>query len=452
MRIAIIGGGLSGATAAIYLIKKIKHPVEIVLFEKSKDKIARGVAYSSELPYQLLNVPAKAMSLFIDEPQHFLNWLISKGLNHSEGDFVSRKTYGDYVKEVFTQTINTNKHHVFSVVYDEVTNIITQENKLHLQTNNETISNFDKVIICTGNFPPCDVPGVSPNIVNNSNYISDPWSGDYIKTVSSTDTVFIAGTGLTMVDQVMSLIENKKYEGKIIALSRRGFLPLPHGDAPKYELSFLPNFKTITMYDLYYWFKNEVKNAEAQGANFRSVFDAIRPHLPSIWMDISTKEKAFFLRHLRPFWEIHRHRIPKESFSCLQKLINEGRLEILAGRIKQISLSKENTLLVEYTPKGASSNKKINTQWMVSCVGPQSDHKKINSPLYQNLFNANKAITDDLGLGIKISKELHLLDSSELPNKHIFVIGPPAKGTFWESTSLNEIRIQTHKLVEHLNS
>jgi uncharacterized NAD(P)/FAD-binding protein YdhS len=451
MKVAIIGGGLSGTTAAIYLIKKTNYPVEIVLFEKAKEKLCRGVAYSSELSYQLLNVPVKGMSLFIDEPQHFLNWLTNKGLNHSERDFVSRKLYGDYIKEVFTQTINTNERGGFNVVHDEVTNIKPQENKLCIQTNSETISDFDKVIICTGNFPPCDVPGISPEIINNANYISDPWSGDYIKNVSATDTVFIAGTGLTMVDQVMSLVENENYKGKIIALSRRGFLPLPHGDAPKYELSVLPNFKTITMYDLYYWFKDEINQAEAQGANFISVFDAIRTHLPTIWMDISSKEKACFLRHLRPFWEIHRHRIPKESRSFLQNLITEGRLEVLAGRIKHISLSKKDDLIIEYTPKGAASNKIINTQWVVSCVGPQSDHKKINSPLYQNLFDCNMAITDNLGLGIKISKELNLLDSEEIPNKHIFVVGPPAKGTFWESTSLNEIRIQTHKLVEHLS-
>jgi uncharacterized NAD(P)/FAD-binding protein YdhS len=445
-KISIIGGGLSGITAALHLIKQRKNSLEITLFEKKSEKLCRGVAYSSQLPYQLLNVPVKSMSLFSDEPNHFLEWLNSKNISATADDFVSRKTYGDYVEEVFNSTLKQLNNHAITIVSEEVSEINFNE----LTTTSGKHFSFDKVIICSGNFPPYDVAGVTQNVLNNSSYIRNPWSGEYIEKVGVNDTVFIAGTGLTMVDQVMSLEENSNYKGKIITLSRRGFLPLPHDKAPKYQLSYLPNFSELSMYDAYYWFKNEIKKAEQQGANFRSVFDAIRPHIPDIWMSLSSKDKAIFLRHIRPFWEVHRHRIPKPSYDYLQSLIKSGRLVLMAGRIRYIEV-ENNDFIIHHTPKGKVLTEKINAQWIVNCIGPQSDHKKINSPLYQNLLKTGKAVTDDLGLGIKISKKLNLISADGTIHQNIFVIGPPTKGTFWESTALNEIRIQVNQLVNQFN-
>src|SRR5690348_8575738 len=105
MKIAVIGGGLSGSLVTMYLIKMAGEPLTIYLFEKNKAQLNRGVAYSSQLPYQMLNVPVKDMSLFSDIPGHFMDWLSRHGYTYKPTDFAPRDFYGRYIAETFKNEI-----------------------------------------------------------------------------------------------------------------------------------------------------------------------------------------------------------------------------------------------------------------------------------------------------------------------------------------------------------
>ena len=70
--IAIIGGGASGTLAAIQCLRRAASPLRIVLFEPG-GRPGRGVAYSTERPEHLLNVPSGRMSAFADRPDDFLD-------------------------------------------------------------------------------------------------------------------------------------------------------------------------------------------------------------------------------------------------------------------------------------------------------------------------------------------------------------------------------------------
>ena len=79
MRIAIIGGGASGALTALHLARAL--PVgsaELIVIEPAEE-IGRGLAYSTDDPGHLLNVRAANMSAFADQPDHLFQWLRTKG-------------------------------------------------------------------------------------------------------------------------------------------------------------------------------------------------------------------------------------------------------------------------------------------------------------------------------------------------------------------------------------
>ena len=98
--VAIIGGGFTGATLAAQLLSKSEGSVSVILIEKNA-RLGHGVAYGTRCTEHLLNVRARNMSAYPDDPEHFFEWA---RLNHdpavSPDDYLPRSVYGQYVESV----------------------------------------------------------------------------------------------------------------------------------------------------------------------------------------------------------------------------------------------------------------------------------------------------------------------------------------------------------------
>jgi uncharacterized NAD(P)/FAD-binding protein YdhS len=62
------------------------------------------------------------------------------------------------------------------------------------------------------------------------------------------------------------------------------------------------------------------------------IVDAARPAIAGIWRNWSTQQKKQSLRHARPYWDAHRHRIPEDLATRVAALMQDGQLRIIAGR------------------------------------------------------------------------------------------------------------------------
>src|ERR1700734_2669136 len=69
LSVAIIGGGCSGALAALHLLRG-QRPVRIHLVEP-RAIAGLGLAYSTDCQQHLLNVPARCMSVLPSTPHDF---------------------------------------------------------------------------------------------------------------------------------------------------------------------------------------------------------------------------------------------------------------------------------------------------------------------------------------------------------------------------------------------
>ena len=106
MRIAIIGGGASGALMALHLARALPFGgAEITVIEPAEE-VGRGLAYSTDDPEHLLNVRVANMSAFADQPDHLSRWLQSRGPSVAHLTplcFISRSIYGAYIADMMIE-------------------------------------------------------------------------------------------------------------------------------------------------------------------------------------------------------------------------------------------------------------------------------------------------------------------------------------------------------------
>jgi uncharacterized NAD(P)/FAD-binding protein YdhS len=96
--------------------------------------------------------------------------------------------------------------------------------------------------------------------------------------------------------------------------------------------------------------------------------DAIRPHVRALWARLSPQDRSRFVRKVRPFWEVLRHRAPRDMIDRVDMLKSRGDLEIVAGSIRSCS-PIERGLAVEILHRGSQIEPR-RFDAVVRCIGP----------------------------------------------------------------------------------
>jgi uncharacterized NAD(P)/FAD-binding protein YdhS len=447
MRVAIIGGGLSGTAMALQLLRNGDASVHVTLIERSSRQFHRGVAYSALLSQQLLNVPAARMGLFPDAVEDFHLWSRSGPSPQAlPGDFLPRRQFGDYVQERFNEAVDARPDRVTVLRADVVAVHGPPDGTVRLEHSNGATTMADRVVLAMGNAPPAHVPGLDAQALHDPHYVPWPWKPNSLNGIAPNAHVILVGSGLTMVDLVLSLTD-QGHTGPVTVISRRGFLPRPHGSSPAWTFTRpLPDVAQCTALDLLRWVRSEVRTAAAAGLAWQSVVDAVRHHVQGWWQALPVRERQAFLRHVRPFWEIHRHRMPADVHQRLQGLRDAGRLVILAGRVIGSARTTAG-LVLEVLPRNGGPVRTLGPGHVINCTGPQSDGRRIDQPVLLDLLEQGRVVLDDLNMGLRCTPDGALIDAQGRVSDRLFAIGPMCKATLWECTAVPEIRDQAQRLV-----
>lgn len=439
--VAIVGGGFTGATLAAQLLRKSGGNISVVLIERGA-RPGRGVAYSTECEEHLLNVRAKNMSAYPDDPEHFLKWA---RLNHDPGaspdDYLPRRVYGQYVSSLLQHEIERHPGQ-FEHVQDEAVSIahVGETAEIGLRTG-WTLS-ADKVVIARGNFPPGDprLPGRTPHCLR---YVSNPWKASALGDVSHDKSVLLVGSGLTSVDVAITL-RGRGFRGTIHILSRRGLLPQAHKATAPWP-PFWTKQSPGTVRGLLRLIRTQVKAAEKAGSGWRAVIDSLRPFTQEIWRSLSFSERRRFLRHVRPYWDVHRHRVAPAIGAGLASQIQDGQIDIHAGRIKTYAEDNDG-VEVTYRDRESGQLERLCVARVINCTGPESDCRRADDPLLTNLMRQKLARPDALFLGLDVSPDGALIDAHGDTSDLLYAIGPVRKGSLWESIAVPELRVQVSEL------
>ncbi len=316
-KVAIIGFGASGIMTFHNLVRfhanNSKSLLEIYIFDKSP--INKGIAYSTKNVNHLLNVRAKGMSAVEEDSLHFVNWLKVNGYQYSNEDFVPRVIYGLYLEDIISQAQKIAKEKNITVVFK--------------QKNIETISIKNSYFLINEHLYHYCVSCVGAEMKSDNNF----WN-QKIERYLGDKEIHLQGCGLTAFDAVVSLA-NMGYSGTIYLHSRTNHMPQVHSNAKPLPKPIISNYENFSGRQIIHEFIKLCKKAFTNGEDWRSVFDSIRPITPQIWQKFSVKEKQSFVRHCLRYWNIHRHRCPKQQYEFIQDLINSKKVILTKEHCKQ---------------------------------------------------------------------------------------------------------------------
>ena len=439
-RIAIVGGGASGLLVAAELLRRAAGPLEVVVLEP-RSALGRGPAYATPCPLHLLNVPAGRLSARPDEAGHFLAWLRRHDPQASAASFVPRSLYGRYLEDVLAQA-RTESRGPARVEH-------LQEDVVALAASGDGFEVFlacgppfraERVVLALGNLPPDTLARLAPLGLDPARYVRDPWAPRALDFPDPGGAVVVLGTGLTAVDVALAL-RHRGHEGRVVAVSRRGLLPREHprpideAEAP----SAADAEEAPTVRGLLAEVRARAYGARARGGSGLAAVDALRSRSQALWQALSPADRTRFLRHVQPYWDVHRHRMPPDVAAAVRGMLEWGSLTLAAGRVQAVSEHAAG-VHVHFQPRGARSAIVLEARHVVDCTGP-APVSRTPHPLLRSLVAAGLVRPDAFGLGLDATSDGRVVSPAH-PRGELYAIGPLLKGALWETTAIEELRTQ----------
>lgn len=433
--IAIVGGGISGALTAYHLSRQ-NMKARIVVIDP-RPAIGLGLAYSTPSLRHLLNVPASKISALPDQPDHFLVWLrVNDDPDATPDTFAPRAVFGRYVQSIVNEATNIEQIH--ACVVD--CRLADSGAMLTLDDGQSIRANL--VVIATGNFDPAPLSGVTEEAERTGIYCHNAWRPEPYQRLAENAPVTLIGTGLTAIDVLLRLRE-LGHSGTITAVSRRGLFPNRHATYTPITGSAIPAGTLPTC--LHYL--RALRSAIRYGTEWRAAIDSLRAVSNDLWLALPPREQQRFRRHLQRRWEVVRHRMAPPIADIIEGEQVAGTLLIREGHLHRIEAVPAGAVVTIRTANGLES---FTTARVINCTGPNTNYRRVPSPLLKSLFEGGLATPGPLGIGFNTTLSGALIAVDGTASEVLFNLGPGRLGTLIESIAVPEIREQAANLAKLL--
>ncbi|RBC01419.1 pyridine nucleotide-disulfide oxidoreductase [Pseudomonas sp. MWU12-2115] len=456
--ILIIGGGLSGTMLAVQLLR-LPGQRQILIIEP-RAELGRGEAYSAVELGHTLNGNAARMSVDPDNPDDLTQWLTAHiaagGWPQSAEQnvpiselFPPRGLFGVYVQQRLAEARVVGAQHGSTVehICAEVVDVQTDADSVQLSLSNGQTLRGARAVLATGMFPAARTPQKQSSGLNAA--ALDPWDVAAMRQLDPQSTVLIIGSGLTMVDAVVSL-EQAGHRGPIEVFSRHGLLPHARRQPPAW-VDFLAEDQSIrTPRQLLRELRRHCREAIAQGIDWQAPLDTVRAHIGRLWSQATDVQRRQFVRHVRPWWESHHHRSPPLSAALVERLHNEGRLRIQAASFKGLEPVAGEGVSIRIRRRCEAETCVVQGAALINSSGIEYDWRRVARPLPQQLLARGLVRPGPLALGIAAAVDGAVLDAEGQAGSRLFAMGPPLRGMWWESTAVTDVALQAKALAARL--
>lgn len=437
MRIAIIGGGFAGVSMTLQALRR---DVDVVLIA-APPLLGRGVAYGAAHPAHLLNVPADRMGLDPAAPGDFADWLDLR--DDARTTYVPRLDYGRYLQHRLHEAVAGAGARLTVIPTTAMALSPAGVDQWRITMADGATLPADAVVLALG--APAALRHLAPP---HPGVVPDPWAPGAFDAIPADAAVLVVGTGLTMADVVIALDE-AGHVGPVTALSRRGLLPRVHPRGGVHAHPHPPDLASALQHGRLAAALHRFRELVAHGVAPEDLIDPLRPLTPALWRSWTPTVKRRFLRHLRPWWDTLRHRIPDEVWLRLQERARDGRFEVIAGRLHGLHHDGDR-LRAHVRPRGSAAEACRHVDRVVLATGLDAELAHTDSALLADLHRQGLAASDATGLGLACTDRGQLLDARGQPVPGVHVLGALRRGESWESTAVAELRSQAAALAATL--
>jgi uncharacterized NAD(P)/FAD-binding protein YdhS len=444
--IAIVGGGCSGTLVAVQLLRNgFRGKIRVI---EPRPRLGHGLAYSTSFEQHLLNVPAGKMSALPGEPAHFLEWLRSRNWHGTAPEaFAPRRLYGEYLEDLLESSVRAHGPANFRHICAEVVDAQGTAAGVTLALNDGATVSARKAVLALGN--PASATTFGENMFGKNiveRWHVSPWMGDALRVRFPGERILLAGMGLTAVDTALAL-HAQPNPSKTYMISRRGILPFVHD--LRFSAAPPPSFEDArNVRAMFRQLRAQIRQLQNEDGCWRMAVDALRPVSNEIWQKVPFAGQSQFLRHLKPYWEAHRHRMAPQVRRQMCELEAQGKIELIAGRICQTAEKGGAIALTIAERRG--KERFLEVDRAINCTGIHEDYHKCPRPLIRALVTTGLASANDLGMGFRTDGAGALLDAHGIPSTSLFTLGPPRRGELFETTAVPEIRSQAEALARRL--
>jgi uncharacterized NAD(P)/FAD-binding protein YdhS len=436
--VAIIGGGFGGLMTLARLAQQAPK-CQFVVFERMPRK-APGVAYGACDDEHLLNVPAARMGAFSERPSGFLEWLEQEFPGRFRADdFAPRALFGRYLMQS-VQSVLAESKACAAFVRDAVVHIEPLGRKYELLLASGRTVLARGVVLAPG-LPQARAPwrhvdeGIARRLV-----VPDPWDQSAFRGVAPDAEIVLVGSGLTAIDVIMGL-RRTGHTGRISLVSRGGRLPLPHAASHGSPVVYDPRELSQGAVQAFRIVRRAAKTLLREGHDWHAAIDGVRPHASSVWRAWSAADRAYFLRVLRPFWEIHRHRAPSNLLDAIERERQAGSIEVISGVVHALRAhGQDEAEVIVRTARGTL--RPLIAARLVNCAGPSMSIGETLDPLLGSMLRNGLVSADALGLGLRTEGDGALVRADGTIEPRLRLIGALRRGDLWETTAVPELRAQ----------
>jgi uncharacterized NAD(P)/FAD-binding protein YdhS len=308
-----------------------------------------------------------------------------------------------------------------------------------------------EVVLALGNPPPAALPGTDQMRAAAHLVADNPWCDS--GTNAHDETVLMVGTGLTMADIVASTVQIGHRPARMYAISRHGLVP-PRQTAFRHSHSeFDPQpllrAASVSMRQLFRLVRQISRDTERRGGDWREAVTFVRSVAPRLWARLPTGERKRFLRHVRAYWDIHRHRLPPSTRAAVDELRSARRLIIHAGKILRLE-SNGNQVRVIWRPRGNEQSAVLVVDRVINCTGPDYRCTASRDPLVRDLIANGLIQPDDLGIGLQTAPNGGVVNLFGRATRGLYYVGPMLRAEHWEATAVQELREHAENLAQVL--
>lgn len=441
-RIAVVGRGFSGMMTAIALMKTVRTPFHLQLFDPNSS-VSGGQALASGHSSEILNSRVRDLSVSSGDADDFNDWLcantefrtaVPAAIPGFQQIFVPKSIFSDYVYERFSEALAARRDISVQVSNDPVLALRrSRGNRFLVESASASNPLFDTVILATGygiGDPQTEVASAA-----------DPSSPVRARRLVARPHTVLLGSGLRVVDRLLQMRETG-YSGQITIISKHGFLPQSHtriNADPVFPAEAMP----ARLSGIVRFVRQACREAEAGGQNWQSVMNGLRKHARSLWRALPAWEKQQFNRHLRAIYDSHRNRLPEAMHVRLRRELAEGNTLLRRGQVLRMTPTG---LLM--TPVGRSEEEQIYADQIIDCRCQAPD---LDTPLMRSLIDAGLAMPDELHLGLAVSARGELVVDDRATDG-LFAVGPLGLGSLPDIDLVPEIVTQAYAAAEGISA